>query len=101
MSGEGGKRNLEGGKLWHRAESRGHRVKSFRNRESIFESGLVFTDFRFQVFSIQIQRISCLTPRMKLHEIKCHFREVPHAVTEYRFRRRPRTRPRPSAPIKF
>ena len=39
--------------------------------------------------------------RMKLHEIKCHFREVPHAVTEYRFRRRPRTRPRPSAPIKF
>ena len=68
-----------------------------------------------------MQRISCLTPRMnlhhllqkcsffliklaafqasggarmKLHEIKCHFREVPHAVTEYRFRTRP------SAPIK-
>ena len=28
--------------------------------------------------------------RMKLHGIKCHFREVPHAVTEYRLRRRPR-----------
>jgi len=32
--------------------------------------------------------------RMRLHEIKCHFREVPHAVREYRLRR-PRTRPRP------
>jgi hypothetical protein len=26
---------------------------------------------------------------MKLHEIQCHFREVPHAVTKYRLRRRP------------
>ncbi len=26
---------------------------------------------------------------MKLHEIQCHFHEVPHAVTEYRLRRRP------------
>ena len=33
---------------------------------------------------------SLLTPRMRLHEIQCHFREVPHAVTEYRLRRRPR-----------
>jgi hypothetical protein len=31
--------------------------------------------------------------RMKLHQIRCHFREVPHAVTEFRLRRRPRTRP--------
>jgi hypothetical protein len=36
---------------------------------------------------------SLLTPRMRLHEIQCHFREVPHAVTEYRLRRRPRPRP--------
>ena len=36
-----------------------------------------------------------LKPRMKLHEIQCHFREFPHAVTEYR------RRPRPSSPIKF
>jgi hypothetical protein len=28
---------------------------------------------------------------MKLHEIQCHFREVPHAVTKYRLR--PRRRP--------
>ena len=28
---------------------------------------------------------------MKLHEIQCHFSEVPHAVTEYGLRRRPRT----------
>jgi hypothetical protein len=39
--------------------------------------------------------------RMKLHEIQRHFREVPHAVTEYGLRRRPRRRPRPSSPIKF
>ncbi len=32
---------------------------------------------------------------MKLHEIQCHFREVPNAVTEYRLRRRPRPRARP------
>ena len=32
---------------------------------------------------------SLLTPRMRLHEIQCHFREVPHAVTEYRLRPRP------------
>ena len=32
--------------------------------------------------------------RMKLHKIRCYFREVPHAVTEYRLRRR-RTRTRP------
>ena len=40
---------------------------------------------------------------MKLHEIQCHFREIPHAVAEYglRPRRRPRRRPRPSSPIKF
>ncbi len=32
---------------------------------------------------------------MKLHEIRCHFREVPHWITGYglRPRRRPRTRP--------
>ena len=42
------------------------------------------------------------TPLMKFHDIQCHFREFPHAVTEYRLRRRrPRTRPRPSSPIKF
>jgi hypothetical protein len=29
-------------------------------------------------------------PCMKLHGIQCHFREVPHAVAEYRLRRRPR-----------
>jgi hypothetical protein len=36
---------------------------------------------------------------MKLHEIQCHFREIPHAVAEYGLR--PRRRPRPSSPIKF
>ena len=36
---------------------------------------------------------------MKLHESKCHFREVPQAVTKYGLRRRPRTRP--SSSIKF
>ena len=30
---------------------------------------------------------------MKLHEIQCHFREVPHAVVEYGLR--PRRRPPP------
>ncbi len=39
--------------------------------------------------------------RMKLHEIQFHFREVPQAVKEHGLRRRPRTRPRPSSPIKF
>ena len=45
-----------------------------------------------------------LKPCMKLHEIQCHFREIPHvAVTEYGLRRRPRPRPRarPSSPIIF
>ena len=28
---------------------------------------------------------------MRLHEIQCHFHEVPHAVTEYRLRHRPRS----------
>ena len=34
---------------------------------------------------------------MKLHEIQCHFREVPHWITGYglRPRRRPRARPSP------
>jgi hypothetical protein len=32
---------------------------------------------------------------MKLHEIQCHFPEVPQVVTEYGLR------PRPSVPIKF
>jgi hypothetical protein len=27
---------------------------------------------------------------MKLHEIQCHFYEVPHAISEYRLRRHPR-----------
>ncbi len=27
---------------------------------------------------------------MKLHEIQCHFHEIPHSDTEYRLRRRPR-----------
>jgi hypothetical protein len=31
---------------------------------------------------------------MKPHEIQCHFREVPRAISEYRLRPRPRTRPR-------
>ena len=40
-----------------------------------------------------------LTPRVKLHEIQCHFRELPHAVAKYGLRARPRTRP--SSSIKF
>jgi hypothetical protein len=42
-----------------------------------------------------------LKPCMKLHEIQCHFREVPHAVAEYGLRPRRRPRTRPSYPIKF
>jgi len=38
---------------------------------------------------------------MKLHEIQCHFREVPHAGTEYGLRPRRRPRTRPSSPIKL
>ena len=35
-----------------------------------------------------------------IHEIKCHFRDVPHAVSECIFRRpRRRARTRPSSPI--
>jgi hypothetical protein len=38
---------------------------------------------------------------MKLHEIQCHFREIPYAFTEYGFGPRRRPRIRPSFPIKF
>ena len=43
--------------------------------------------------------IASTFPCMKLHEIQCHFREIPHAVAEYGLR--PRRLPRPSSPIKF
>jgi hypothetical protein len=43
-------------------------------------------------FSIQLAAFQASGgARMKLHEIQCHFHEVPHAVTEYRRRRRPRS----------
>ena len=49
---------------------------------------IVMTSFVVFLFSNR----TC--PHKKLHEIQCHFREVPHAVRAYRLRRRPRARPR-------
>jgi hypothetical protein len=45
---------------------------------------------RCQVSGVRIEHLNCLTPHMKLHEIQCHFHEVPHSVTEYKLRYRPR-----------
>ena len=49
--------------------------------------------YRFQVSGVRFQCLTSPFPCMKLHEIQCHFREIPHAVAEYGLR--PRRRPRP------
>jgi hypothetical protein len=53
-----------------------------------------YFDIHYSIFDIRFFRVSFsirLTAfqasgdaRMKLHEIQCHFHEVPHSVTEYR-----------------
>jgi hypothetical protein len=47
--------------------------------------------FLIKLAAFQASGTAC----MKLHEIQCHFREIPHAVAEYGLR------PRPSPPKKF
>ena len=52
--------------------------------------------FRFRVSGVRpAPAFSHLTPCMKLHEIRCRFPEVTHAVAEYGLRPRPRARTRP------
>ncbi len=51
------------------------------------------------MFHTRFQDLVTRLPCMKLHEIQCHFREIPHAVAEHGLR--PRRRPRPLSPIKF
>jgi hypothetical protein len=58
-----------------------------------FPSGLMNQRLSFDVNSKPLNP-EPLNPCMKLHEIRCHFRQVPHAVAEYALR--PRRRPRPS-----
>ena len=65
------------------------RIPYFDIRYSLFDILFFIVSFTIRPAAFQASGGA----RMKLHEIKCHFREVPHAVTEYRFRRRPRTRP--------
>jgi hypothetical protein len=65
------------------------RIHSFDIRYSLF---ILYVIRQSQsLFSIRLAVFQASGgARMKLHEIQCHFYKIPHSVTEYRLRRRPR-----------